>query len=85
MKGSDAQMRQVNPDKLNHLGKLREDANVTRSKVVEAAKCTKQYLSHIEKKGVDVSGLGIEIAKEMCALYKCTLEDIFPSKKQKAV
>ena len=74
-------LRTVNVDKLNHLGKLREDKMLDRKTVSKEIGCSEVFLSQIERKGA-TKRPSVNTAQKMCKLYKCSLEDIFPQNKK---
>lgn len=87
--------RTLKPDKLNHLAALRENAGLNRKEAAAKLDCTEACLCQLEKKfekkivpGADEPRKrkpSINMAQKMCEEYKCTLEDIFPTIKSKAV
>lgn len=72
--------RRVNFSKLNHLAKLRLTAGFSRKEASEKLKVSEQFIGQIERKNA-VKKPSVELAHLMCKIYSCTLEDIYPSKK----
>lgn len=83
-------MKKIKPDKLNVLGKLRENCGLRREDVEAKIRdleildlsCSVSYLCKLEKLGTDKKP-SIELALELCKIYKCKLEDIYPKLKNK--
>ncbi|WP_080062656.1 helix-turn-helix domain-containing protein [Ruminiclostridium hungatei] len=83
-------MRKIKADKLNILGRLREDVGLKREEVEAHIKkleipdlsCSTSYLCKLEKLGTDKKP-SLELAIELCKMYKCRLEDIYPNLKDK--
>lgn len=90
LEGSDSQLRKTKADKLNVLGKLRENVGLKREDVEAQIKdlrivdlsCSASYLCKLEKTGTDKKP-SLELALELCKMYKCKLEDIYPNLKDK--
>lgn len=74
--------RKVQDNKLNHLGKLRINSLLTRVEAAKELRCTLAFLCIVEKKGSQ-SLPSPEMAKKMCDLYKCTMDEIYDYKKKK--
>lgn len=73
-------MRKINQDKLNHLGRLRENSNLDRQTAAQKLECSEAFLSQIEKKG-SLKKPSVNVAQKMCEVYGCSLDDIYPKKK----
>lgn len=76
-------MKKIKIDKLNNIGKLREDSCIDRRTAAKNLECSEAFLCQIEKKGT-AKKPSVSTAQKMCILYKCTLDDIFPSKRLQA-
>ncbi|EGD47062.1 hypothetical protein Cpap_1454 [Ruminiclostridium papyrosolvens DSM 2782] len=90
MKGSDKHLRKTKVDKLNALGRLRENVGLKREDVESKVKalqsaelsCSISYLCKLEKLGTDKKP-SLQLALELCKMYGCKLEDIYPDLKEK--
>jgi DNA-binding XRE family transcriptional regulator len=75
-------VKKLNADKLNNLGRLRENSNLDRRSAAKELGCSEAFLSYIERVGASKKP-SVATAQKMCKLYKCKLEDIFPINKSK--
>jgi len=77
-------MRKIKVDKLNKLGKQRNQSGYEREEAAKLLGCTTAHLCKIEKIGT-LSKPSLALLEKMCEIYGCTLNDLFsnPQKSQK--
>jgi transcriptional regulator with XRE-family HTH domain len=80
-------MKKVRVDRLNALGKLRESSNLSRKDVVKKVvdsgfRCTEAHLCQIEKQGTKRKP-SLDLAKKLAELYRCSIDNFFPSFEKK--